>query len=318
MSEVILKVGGFPLSEELKAAMEKRGEFFIDNELSPDERAAVRERTTIVLGSGGTKFKAEDFASCPQLKGIVCYSVGYDQIDIAEAIKRNVFVTHTPDVLSNEVANTAIMLMLCCTRQAKAAQDYIEEGKWGRAEDFALTTSIEHKKLGIAGLGRIGTAIAKRAEAFDMEIGYYGRKPHSDVSYPYFASLEELAKWCDVLMLIMPATAENQHAVNLKVLEALGKDGYLVNVARGSIVDTDALIYALDHKLIAGAALDVFEHEPHVPEELMHRPNVALLPHLGSATVETRHQMAELVAQNLDAITRGQSVLTPVPGTRRS
>ena len=176
MSEVILKVGAFPLSDELKQAMEERGEFYIEDELSPEERAKVRQRTTIVLGSGGTQFKEADFATCPHLKGIVCYSVGYDGIDVPAVIKHNVFLTHTPDVLSNEVADTAMMLLLNCTRQAKSAQEYIENGQWGHAEPFPLTTSIEQKKIGIAGLGRIGKAIAQRAEAFNMRIGYYGRR----------------------------------------------------------------------------------------------------------------------------------------------
>lgn len=317
MSEVILKVGAFPLSDELKQAMEERGEFYIEDELSPEERAKVRQRTTIVLGSGGTQFKEADFATCPHLKGIVCYSVGYDGIDVPAVIKHNVFLTHTPDVLSNEVADTAMMLLLNCTRQAKSAQEYIENGQWGHAEPFPLTTSIEQKKIGIAGLGRIGKAIAQRAEAFNMRIGYYGRQPHHDVNYPFFGNLKLMAEWCDVLMLIMPATPENKHCVNLDVLKALGSKGYLINVARGSLVKTEDLITALDQNIIAGAALDVFENEPEVPAELMHRPNVVLLPHLGSATVETRHQMAELVVKNLDAIIQGQSVLTPVPGTRR-
>lgn len=317
MSEVILKVGKFPMTDELHQAMLERGEFLIDSELSDSERAAVRQRVTMVLGSGGSQFTAEDFDSCPKLKGIVCFSVGYDKIDIPAAIEHNVFVTHTPDVLSYEVANTAMMLMLDCTRQAKAAQEYIEAGQWGKAAPFPLATSLQNKKLGIAGLGRIGKAIAKRAEAFDMEIGYYGRHQHADVSYPFFGNLKQMATWCDILLLIMPATKDNQHCVNLEVLKALGPQGYLINVGRGSLVDTADLITALDQKLIAGAGLDVFENEPHVPNELMHRPNVALLPHLGSATNETRHQMMELVVKNFDAIVSGKEALTPVVGTRK-
>lgn len=317
MSEVILKVGKFSITPQLHQAMLERGEFIIEDELNESERAQARQRTTMVLASGGSHFTEEDFNSCPKLKGITCFSVGYDGINIPAAIKHNVFVTHTPDVLSYEVANTAIMLLLDCTRQSKAAQEYIENDQWGHAAPFPLASSLQNKKLGIAGLGRIGKAIAKRATVFDMEIGYYGRHRHDDVSYPFFDELKHMAAWCDILLLIMPASAENKHCVNLEVLKALGPQGYLVNVGRGSLVNTNDLITALDQKLIAGAGLDVFENEPNVPQELMHRPNVALLPHLGSATNETRYKMMELVVKNFDAIVNGKEVITPVIGTRK-
>ncbi len=316
MALTILKVGTFDMLPELETQLKARGDYLVDSALSVSERAAIRARTDIVVASGGSKFQAADFESCPQLRAIVCFSVGYDGIDIPSACVHNVFVTHTPNVLNDDVANTAMMLLLNCTRQAKAAQDYIERGDWGHAPALPLTTSIGGKKLGIAGLGRIGKEIAARAAAFKMEIGYFGRHQQSDVSYHYCSSLKELATWCDVLLLAMPASAENFHCVDREILTALGSEGYLVNIARGSIVNTDDLIWALDHNIIAGAGLDVFEQEPNVPSALQQRANVSLLPHLGSATKETRQAMANLVIANLDAILQGKEVLTPVPGTR--
>lgn len=317
MALTILKVGRFDMLPELEAQLKERGTYYVDNALSLEERAEVRARTDIVVASGGSQFKAADFESCPQLKAIVCFSVGYDGIDVKSAIAKNVFVTHTPNVLNDDVANTAMMLLLNCTRQAKAAQDYIERDAWGHESAFPLTTSIGGKKLGIVGLGRIGKEIAARAAAFKMEIGYFGRHQQTDVSYRYFPSLLELATWCDVLLLALPASKENYHSVDLSVLKALGPEGYLINIARGSIVNTEDLITALDLGLIAGAGLDVYEKEPGVPEGLQRRYNVSLLPHLGSATKETRLAMANLVIANLDAILQGKEAITPVPGTRK-
>lgn len=316
MAITILKVGRFDMLPYLEQELKARGNYYVDHHLDEATRAEIRKKTDIVVASGGTQFQRHDFESTPNLKAIVCFSVGYDGIDIKEAIERHIFVCHTPDVLNDEVANTALMLMLNCTREFKANQDYIEQGKWGSCAPYPLTTSISHKKLGIAGLGRIGKEIAARAQAFKMEIGYHGRNRQSNVNYPYFASLKELASWCDVLMLAMPATSDNKHSVNQEVLSALGPHGYLVNIARGSIVNTKDLIYCLKNNIIAGAALDVYENEPQVPEELYNLPNVALQPHIASATYETRMAMANLVINNLDAILNGKQVLTPVPATR--
>lgn len=316
MALTILKVGNFDMMDELVAELKARGDFFELSKLQEPEKSAIMAKTDIVVASGGSIMHHAEFEAMPQLKGIVCFSVGFDGIDLNEANQRNIFVTNTPDVLNEEVANTAMLLLLACTRQFKAAQEFIENGSWEKQQSFPLTYSIEGKRLGIAGLGRIGKAIARRAAVFNMEIGYYGRHQQSGVDYPYFSSIKDLAQWCDCLMLIMPASPENQHCVNLEVLEALGKEGYLINVARGSQVKTDDLIYALDHQLIAGAALDVFEAEPNVPHEFFKRHNVALMPHLGSATVDTRMNMGNLGLANLDAILQGQPVKTPVPGTR--
>lgn len=316
MALTLLKVGSFDMLPYLKEELMKRGNFYVDRDLDEAERARIRAKTDYVIASGGSKFDKEDFASTPNLKGIVCFSVGYDRIDVAEAVKRNIFVTHTPDVLNDDVANTAMMLMLDCTRRSKAGHEHIDSGTWAQRKPFPLTTSINSKKLGIAGLGRIGKEIAVRAAAFKMEIGYYGRAKQSAVPYQYFDNLKDMATWCDVLMIAMPATKDNFHCINQDILEALGKDGYLINIARGSIVNTEDLVAALKSSTIAGAGLDVYEVEPCAPEGLMHLDNVALQPHAGSATQETRKAMADLVLQNLNAMIANQEVITPVPFTR--
>lgn len=316
MALTLLKVGSFDMLPYLKDELMKRGDFYVDRDLDDNEREQIRAKTDFVIASGGSKFDKADFDTTPNLKGIICFSVGFDRIDVAEAVKRNIFVTHTPDVLNDDVANTAMMLMLDCTRRSKAGHDHIESGTWAQRKPFALTTSINGKKLGIAGLGRIGKEIAARAEAFKMEIAYYGRAKQSSVPYQFFDNLKDMATWCDVLMLAMPATKENFHCINKEILEALGKDGYLINIARGSIVNTHDLVAALESHTIAGAGLDVYEVEPCAPEGLMHLSNVALQPHAGSATNETRKAMADLVLQNLDAILANKKVITPVPFTR--
>ena len=268
MALTILKVGKFDMLPELETQLKERGDYYVDSALKADERTAVRARTDIVVASGGSKFQAEDFASCPQLKAIVCFSVGYDGIDIASAIAHNVFVTHTPNVLNDDVANTALMLLLNCTRAAKTAQEYIERGAWGKSSALPLTTSIGGKKLGIAGLGRIGKEIAARAAAFKMEIGYFGRHQQTDVAYQYFGSLKDLATWCDVLVLAMPASSENRHCVDLEIMKALGPNGFLINIARGSLVNTDDLITALNSNYIAGAGLE-WPVTPHTLDEVV-------------------------------------------------
>lgn len=313
MSLTILKVGRFPMPEELKQSLMQYGELFVDSALSDEERVKVRERTSIIVASGSSEFTYDDYKTTPNLKAIVCFSVGYDKINIQGAIDNGVIVTHTPNVLNDDVANTALMLTLATTRELVNHHNYVENGEWGKSP-IGTTVSIGGKKMGIVGLGRIGKEIATRAAAFKMTIGYHGRHKQ-DVPYEYFDNLLDLAKWADVLMLACPASSENYHMINDEVLAALGPQGYLINIARGSIVDTEALIRALDAKTIAGAGLDVYEHEPKVEDELKHRVNVVLLPHAGSATNETRKAMGDLVMENLKLILDGKDPKTPVPGT---
>lgn len=314
MSYTLLKVGRFPMPEKLKSSLLAFGDFYVDHELSETERAEVRARADIVVASGGSEFTRKDFESTPNLKAVVCFSVGYDKIDVAAAIDHGVIVTNTPQVLDDDVANTAMMLLLSTTRRLYATQKYVQEGQWGK-KPLSLTDSITKKNLGIVGLGRIGHEIAARASACKMNIAYYGHRRKTDVAYDFYENLMDLAKWADVLMISCPASDETYHMIDAKVLEALGPTGYLINIARGSIVNTKDLIHALDNNIIAGAGLDVFEHEPNIEVELLNRDNVALLPHVGSATHETRAQMASLVIQNIEQILKGGTPLTPLPGT---
>ncbi len=248
----------------------------------------------------------------PNLKVVTSFGVGYDPIDVAYLADRGIPVSNTPDVLNNAVAETALALLLCLTRRISEAERFVRAGAWPTGK-FPLGRQLTGKTCGIVGLGKIGKTIAKRAAAFDMEIAYYRRgEAYSDVSYTHYNDLAELARVSDYLVLIVPGGAQTKHLINREVLQALGKDSYLVNVARGSVVDEKALIAALQAGEIAGAALDVFEDEPNVPAELMAMDNVVLAPHIGSGTHETRRAMADLVFANLQQFFADGTLITPV------
>ena len=247
----------------------------------------------------------------PKLEIISSFGVGYDHVDAAEAARRGVVVTNTPDVLTGEVADLAMCLLIATLRQIPQVDRYLRAGKWPAA-NYPLTASLRERKVGILGLGRIGKAIARRLDASDIAVEYHGRKPQADVPYRYHATLVELARSCDVLMVVASGGPETRHLVNAEVLEALGPDGVLINVGRGSVVDEAALIEALRNKTILSAGLDVFENEPQVPAELIAMEHVVLLPHVGSASVVTRRAMAQLVVDNLVAWFDGRGALTPV------
>ncbi len=251
----------------------------------------------------------------PGLEIVSSFGVGYDNVDARHAASRGVVVTNTPDVLTEEVADTALALLLATVRQIPQADRYLRAGRW-REKPFPLTeATLRDRSLGILGLGRIGKAIAKRCEAFGLPISYHGRRPQEDVSYPYYDSLVELARAVDTLMVIAPGGAETYHIVNAEVLEALGPRGILINVGRGTVVDEEALIRALQTKTIFSAGLDVYENEPHVPEALIAMEHIVLLPHVGSASVYTRRAMAQLVVDNIvNWFDKGEA-LTPVAET---
>jgi lactate dehydrogenase-like 2-hydroxyacid dehydrogenase len=241
--------------------------------------------------------------------------VGYDGVDVAAAKARGVLVTHTPNVLNDDVADLAIGLMLCAARQLPAADRYVREGHWSGGP-MPLARKMSGARLGLVGMGRIGQAIAQRALAFGMSIAYTSRNPRPEVNYRYLPSATALAAESDFLVLITPGGAGTRKMINAEVLAALGKgagQGILVNVARGSVVDEAALIDALERGVIAGAGLDVFENEPQVPERLRQLPHVVLTPHIGSATGATRQAMADLAFNNLKAHFAGQPLLSPVP-----
>jgi hydroxypyruvate reductase len=236
----------------------------------------------------------------PALRVISSFGVGVDRIDLAAAARRGVPVGNTPDVLNDCVADLALGLIIDVARGIGASERYLRRGLWPQAP-YPLQRKVSGKRLGIVGLGRIGKAIARRAEAFDLALRYHNRRPATDTTMTYEPSLAELARWADFLVVIVPGGASTHHLIDAGVLEALGPEGYLINVARGSVVDEPALLRALTERRIAGAALDVFEHEPQVPAALMALDNVVLVPHIGSATVETRAAMAQRVFDNLHA-----------------
>ncbi|ACL56410.1 2-hydroxyacid dehydrogenase [Methylobacterium nodulans] len=250
----------------------------------------------------------------PALEIVANFGVGYDTIDAVEANRRGVVVTNTPDVLTDEVADLAVGLLLATVRQIPQVDRYLRAGKW-LEKPYPLTGTLRGRRVGILGLGRIGRAIAHRLEAFGVAIAYHGRRPQADVAYAYHPSLIDLARAVDVLMVVAPGGPETKGIVNREVLEALGPEGILINVARGSLVDEEALIAALQDGTIQSAGLDVFADEPRVPAGLIAQEHTVLLPHVGSASVHTRSAMGQLVVDNLVSWFSGKGPLTPVAET---
>jgi len=251
---------------------------------------------------------AKMLAAQPNLRVISSFGVGTDKLDLETARARGIAVGYTPDVLNDCVADTAFALLMDAARQVSAADRYVRRGEWLKGP-YPLTTRVSGKRLGIVGMGRIGRVIARRSSGFDMEVRYFGRKPQEDVAYGFEPSLEALARWADFLVVATSGGPSTRHMISASVLEALGPQGYLINIARGTVVDEAALVDALTHKRIAGAGLDVFESEPHVPEALFPLDNVVLLPHVASGTHETRAAMAGLVFDNLQAFFATGAVL---------
>ncbi|GJP64180.1 hypothetical protein CLOP_g21196 [Closterium sp. NIES-67] len=257
-------------------------------------------------------FPAELFERLPKLEIITNFGVGVDSIDVAKAKEKGIHVTNTPDVLTDDVADLALGLMLTVSRRLVEGDRYVREGQWVAKGMMHLTHKVSGKRVGIIGLGRIGMAIAQRAAAFNCSIAYYSRSQRSDVPYAYHSSPVDLAAASDFLVIACPLTPETTHIVNTPVLEALGPAGVLINIARGKNVDEPALVAALKEGKVGGAGLDVFEDEPNVPGELMGMDNVVLQPHVGSGTFETRGVMADVALENLKAHLAGQALKTPV------
>ncbi len=273
------------------------------------EKLAQRVRGVATFGPMTVDGKFMD--QLPKLEIISNFGVGVDAINLGDAKKRKIIVTNTPDVLNDCVADTALALVLNTVRKLPQSEQYMRAGNWAARGPYPLTTSLGGKTLGILGLGRIGEAIAKRAAACGMKIRYHNRN-RKEAPYPYDPDPATLAKNSDVLMIVTPASAETNRMVNAKVLDALGPQGYLVNIARGSVVDEPVLLRYLQEKRIAGAGLDVYADEPRVPPEFFTLDNAVLFPHVGSATVETRKAMGDLQIENLRRHFSGQPVLTRV------
>lgn len=250
----------------------------------------------------------------PNVEIVSSFGVGYDNVDAAEAARRNIVVTNTPGVLDDEVADLTLGLLLATLRKIPQADRYLREGQWLRAS-FPLSATLRERKIGIVGLGRIGKAIAKRLSGFDVSIAYHGRTQQDDVAYAYYPTVTGLAEACDVLIVITPGGASTRHLIDADVLKALGPTGVLINVARGTVVDEQALIQALKSGTILSAGLDVYEDEPRVPQELIDLEHVVLLPHIASASVHTRNAMGKLVADNLISWFDGKGPLTPIAET---
>ena len=288
----------------------------------PDDResliARIGPHVEAICTGGHTGVKTDDafMARFPKLKIVSNFGVGYDSIDVVAAKARGVIVTNTPDVLTEEVADTALGLLLMTVREMSKAENYLRAGRWAREGDYPLSSaSLRDRKVGIIGLGRIGKAIAKRCEAFGLPVSYYGRRPQPDVSYCYYGDLVALARDVDTLIAVIPGGPTTKNIVNWAVREALGPRGIFVNVARGSIVDEAALIKALETKTIHSAGLDVFASEPSFNQEFLRLDNAVLLPHIGSASVLTREQMGQLVVDNLAAYAARKTPPSPVVET---
>ena len=299
-----------PLTAPLRAALE--GHFTL-HLLGGDSEQVLAEHGAAAVGLLTSALHRVDKAlldRLPNLRIVACSGVGVDAIDLVETRRRGIAVTNTPAVLDASVANLAVALLLAVTRKVVEADHFVRAGKWLEGK-MPLSDDIAGKLCGIVGLGGIGQAIAERAKVLGMNIAYYGRHP-KPVDYTYYDDLVAMARDCDVLILSIPGTAETRHLINADVLNALGPTGYLINVARGSVVDEAALIACLQAGGIAGAGLDVFEHEPRVPDALLAMQNVVLLPHIASGTHETRNAMGMLAINNLHAFFKGASLLTPV------
>jgi hydroxypyruvate reductase len=308
MPEKVLVFSRFP-----KSLMQRIGERFelLDaggkppNQMFPAEQLAdVRAMIT----AGGSPLPGSMMDMMPKLGAIVCYGTGYDGVDLKAAAARNIAVGHSPGANAASVADIAVTLMLAATRRLLVADNYVRSGDWGAAKPSPMMrpqAGMPGRRIGVYGMGEIGRKIAARVAAFEAEIGYFSRSQR-DVPYRYFPSLEALADWCSVLMIAVRAGNDTHHVVNADILKRLGEDGYVINIARGSVIDQVALVQALTDKTIAGAGLDVYAKEPHAPDALTTFPNVVLTPHIGGHTLESHRNMQDCVIANLTAFFAGK------------
>ena len=275
-----------------------------------DELATVRAMIT----AGGTELPASVMDTLPSLRAIVCYGTGYDGVDLNAARERNIAVGNSPGANAASVADLAVTLMLAATRRILPADEFVRSGSWASGKPSPLLRpqpGNPGRRIGVYGMGEIGRKIAARLAAFETEVGYFSRSRH-DLPYRYFESLEALSEWCSVLMIAVRASAETHHAVNADILQKLGPDGYVVNIARGSVIDEAALVVALQNNTIAGAGLDVFQKEPHPPGDVTALANVVVTPHIGGHTSDSHAAMQDCVLANLEAFFAGKPLAYPV------
>lgn len=305
-----------PLPEAAEAALDREFEVLrLWREADPGAALArLAPRLRFAVGSHWYVDGAT-LDGLPALEIIANFGVGYDTIDCSACAARGVVVTNTPDVLNEEVADTTMALLLATIRRIPQGDRFVRAGRW-ETERFPLTPSLVGRMVGIVGFGRIGQTIARRLSAFAVKgVCYHARRPRPNLPFPYYSSLVDMARDCDVLIVITPGGADTRHLIGRAVMEALGPGGCLVNVSRGSVVDEKALVDCLESGRLGMAGLDVFENEPHVPERLRALENVVLAPHVGSATHQTRQAMGLLVVDNLVAWKEGRRPPTPVPET---
>jgi lactate dehydrogenase-like 2-hydroxyacid dehydrogenase len=276
--------------------------------------AAHGARIRAIATRGRERTDAALIERLPALEIVANFGVGYDSIDLAAALRRGIVVTNTPDVLDDEVADFTVGLLLATVRRLPQAERFLRAGRW-REGQFPLGPTLRDRTVGLIGMGRIGQRIAKRIAAFEVPVVYHARSPRGDVPWRHYPDLLAMAREVDTLVAIVPGGKETRHLVDARVLEALGPRGILVNVARGSVVDQDALVRALEQGTILAAGLDVFADEPNVPEALLGLDNAVLIPHCGSATHHTRGRMGRLVVDNLVSWFQGRGPVTPVPET---
>jgi hydroxypyruvate reductase len=308
MPHQVLVYSRFP-----KAMMVRIGERFelIDAAGKPPHEVFTAEQlagVSAMITAGSTPLGGAMMNRMPALRAIVCYGTGYDGVDLAAAAQRRIAVGHSPAANAAAVADLAVTLMLAVTRRLLPADQYVRSGNWSAAKPSPLMRpqpGNPGRRVGIYGMGEIGRKIASRVAAFEAEVAYFSRSRH-DVPYRYLPSLEALAEWCSVLMIAVRAGADTHHAVDARILRKLGKDGYVVNVSRGSVIDQQALVAALAEGSIGGAGLDVYETEPHAPDALTAFPNVVLTPHVGGHTLESHLAMQDCVIANLEAFFAGK------------
>jgi hydroxypyruvate reductase len=310
MPEKVLIYSRFP-----KAMMVRIGQRFelMDAGGKPPPEVFTAEQLSgirAMVSAGSTPLGGDMMDKMPSLGAVVCYGTGYDGIDLAAAAQRGIHVAHSPAANAAAVADLAVTLMLAVTRRLLPADNYVRSGSWSDGKPSPLMRpqpGNPGRRVGIYGMGEIGRKIATRISAFESEIAYFSRRRH-DVPYQYFTSLEALAQWCSVLMIAVRAGADTHHAVDANILRKLGSDGYVVNISRGSVIDQAALVAALSEGAIAGAGLDVYEKEPHAPDQLTGFPNVVLTPHVGGHTLESHAAMQDCVLANLEAFFAGKSL----------
>jgi lactate dehydrogenase-like 2-hydroxyacid dehydrogenase len=314
MPEKVLIYSRFP-----KALMVRIGERFelldaagkpLTEVFSVEQLSGIRAMIT----AGGTQLPGSVMDTLPSLRAIVCYGTGYDGVDLKAAKERNIIIGNSPGANAASVADLAVTLMLAATRRIIPADGFVRDGSWAAAKPSPLLRALPGnpgRRIGVYGMGEIGRKIARRMAAFETEVGYFSRTKY-DLPYRYFESLAALAEWCSVLMIAVRAGADTHYAVNADILRKLGSDGYVVNIARGSVIDEAALAAALQNNVIAGAGLDVFEKEPHPPGSLTALPNVVLTPHIGGHTSDSHAAMQDCVIANLEAFFAGRPLAYPV------